>query len=171
MFQVPPPPPVPVVPEVVRTDSSYLSVARRDVPLVLERGKTSEKALIRYQLLVRTDMEAIQAPAASTGVIELTCTWTISTWLQREPCFESLTGRLACGETYTTRLEDRERGSEKTAEPASACNVTRANVVTAQTRLGQTVASSAAARFEDDLARRLTPDLAKAGLSVKPRTK
>ena len=170
MFQVPPPPPA--VPEVVRTDSSYLSIARRDVPLTLQKGKAAEKALIRYQLLVRTDMEAVQAPLVGEAVLaEITCSWTITTWLQREPCFESLSGRLACGEAYTTRLEDRERGSEKTTEEASACTVVRPVVVAAQTRLGQTVAATAAERFEDDLARRLTPDLVKAGLTVKPRTK
>lgn len=169
MFEAPPPP---AVPEVVRTDSSYTSIARRDVPLTLAKGKAAERALIRYQLLVRTDMEATQAPLAGEAVLgEITCAWTITTWLQREPCFESLTGRLACGETYTTRLEDRERGSETSTEEAAACNVARPAVVAAQTRLGRSVAATAAERFDDDLARRLTPDLAKAGLTVKPRVK
>jgi len=170
VFQAPPPPPPPTPPEIVRTESSYLRVARKDVPVTLVREKASEKALIRYQLFVRTDVEATQPPIGEGPVVaEVTCNWTSSTYLQREPCFESLTGRLACGEAYTVRLEESARGSEKLLGEPTACGVALPAAAAAEVRLGAALTASAEGRFADDLARRLTPEFARAGVVAKPR--
>lgn len=169
MFQADPPPP----PEIVRTESDYLRVARKDVPLLLSRDKQSEKALIRYQLFVRTDVEARQATAdPDKPPPPVFCQWAATLYLEREPCFETLTGKLACGERYTVRLPDREDGRETlplTAE-ASACAVAKADVQASASRLGAAAAASADDRFGDDLSRRLMPELAKGGLKVVIRT-
>ncbi|MCW5760866.1 MAG: hypothetical protein KIS90_13940, partial [Phenylobacterium sp.] len=109
-FQVPPAPPPPQPPEVVRTESAYLRVARKDVPLLITREKAAakepgEKALIRYQLFVRTDIEARQNPATpDEPPPPVHCQWVVTSYLEREPCFESITGKLACAESYTVRL-------------------------------------------------------------------
>lgn len=169
MQDVPPPP----QPEIIRTDTSYLSVARKDVPLLLTREKQTERALIRYQLFVRTDVEASQPPARedASSLPPITCQWALTVYLEREPCFESMTGRMACSERYTVRLDDRERGSETlplTAE-VSTCHIAMPAVVAAQLRLGAAVTATADARFGDDLTRRLTPQFTRAGITAKIR--
>ena len=170
MFQAEPPPP----PEIVRTESDYLRIARKDVPLLLTREKQGEKALIRYQLFVRTDVEARQAGAQpDQPPPPIHCQWAATLYLEREPCLESLTGRLACGERYTVRLPDREDGRETlplTAEPA-ACAVSRPDVQASSGRLAATAAASAEERFADDLARRLMPEYARSGIKAVARTK
>lgn len=170
MFQAPPPPPPP--PEIVRTESAYLQVARKDVPMVLTKGKQSETALIRYQLFVRTDVEARQAPATPEAPPPpVFCQWVVTVYLEREPCFESITGKLACGERYTVRLEDRERGNEilpLTAE-AAACAVGKPEIAAASSRLAAAAEASADTRFGADLTRRLTPELARGGIAVRIR--
>ena len=173
MFQPPPPPPVA---EVVRTESAYLQAARRDMALTLVKGTgkaaATERALVRYRLYVRTDVEATQPPIGDGPVIaQITCTWTVGAFLQREPCFESITGRLACGESYTLRMEDRLRGSETMVAEPTACGLSLPASAAAEGRLRAVLAEKADALFDDDLARRFTPELAKAGITVKPREK
>jgi len=167
VFQAPPPPPPP--PEIVRTESDYLRVARKDVPLTLTREKQVEKALIRYQLFVRTDIEARQAQAMpDQPPPAIHCQWAATLYLEREPCFESLTGKLACGERYTIRLPDREDGREMlplTAEP-TACAVAKPEVQASGGRLAAAASASADDRFGDDLTRRLMPELAKGGVKA-----
>lgn len=169
MFQAPPPPPPP---EIVRTESSYLQVARKDVPMLLVKAKQAENALIRYQLFVRTDVEARQAPAQAEGPPPpVFCQWVVTVYLEREPCFESISGKLACGDRYTVRLEDRERGSETlplTAE-ATACAVGKPEVAAASARLAAAGEAAADAHFGADLTRRLTPELAKGGIKATIR--
>lgn len=171
MFQAAPPPPPP---EIVRTESDYLRVARKDVPLLLVRDKQTEKALIRYQLFVRTDVEARQdAAEPDKPPPPVQCQWAATLYLEREPCFESLTGKLACGERYTVRLPDRQDGRETlplTAEP-TACAIGKPEVVASSQRLAVAAGDSADERFADDLAKRLTPELAKAGVKASPRSK
>ncbi len=177
MFQALPPPAPP--PETVRTESAYLQAGRRDMPLTLSRAPTargrepvSERALLRYRLYVRTDVEAKQPPLGDGPVVvKITCDWTVSTFLQREPCFESITGRLACGESYTVRMEERQTGSEAMVAEPSACGLAHPAAAAAEARLRAVLAEKADALFDDDLARRYTPELARAGITLKPREK
>ena len=178
MFQALPPPAPP--PETVRTESAYLQAGRRDMPLTLvkvpararDKDAPSEKALLRYRLYVRTDVEAKQPPLGDGPVVvKITCDWTVSTFLQREPCFESITGRLACGKSYTVRMEERQTGSETMIAEPSACGLSHPAAAAAEARLRAVLAEKADALFDDDLARRYTPELAKAGITLKPREK
>lgn len=177
LFQIPAQPPPPQPPEVVRTESAYLRVARKDVPLLIthEKGAAKdpgEKALIRYQLFVRVDIEARQdAAKADAPPPPLHCQWVATSYLEREPCFESITGKLACGESYTVRLDDIERGTETLplTDDASACKLARPEIAAAQARLGAAIAATADGRFADDLARRLMPSYARAGLKAVVR--
>ena len=170
MFQALPPPPPP--PPVVRTDASYLQVARKDVPLLLTREKRSENALVRYQLFVRADVEARQATATPEAPPPpVICQWVVTVYLEREPCFESISGKLACGERYTVRLRDNERGSETlplTAE-ATACSASKPEVAAANSRVAAAVEADADTRFGDDLTRRLMPEFARGGIKATIR--
>jgi hypothetical protein len=156
----------------VRTESDYLRVARKDVPLLLTREKQTEKALVRYQLFVRTDVEARQdAAQPDQPPPPVYCQWAATLYLEREPCFESITGKLACGERYTIRLPDRQDGRETlplTAEP-TVCAVSKPEVAASSQRLAVAAGDSADARFGDDLAKRLTPELTKGGVKVSIR--
>ena len=142
-------PPLPPPPEIVRTESGYAPAAHRDVPLTLTRGAQSEKALIRYQLFARTDVQASR-PAAAEPTVDFTCAWTVTAYLEREPCLESITGRLACAESYTVRLDDRERGEEKMTGDPGTCGLETPAVAAAQ-------------------ARRFLPGLVKSGVTARPR--
>ena len=170
----PPPPPRPPPPEVVRTESEYVQVARRDMPFTYQRGNQSEKATLRYVLFLRTDTEATR-PATPPGevpspFVEITCRWTISTFLQREPCVETLSGRMACGEMYTGRFGDRSTGEEKMpGEGASACAPSHLSVRTAERNLRASLGPVIDELFDDDLEKRVKPDLARAGITMKPR--
>ena len=161
-------PPVPPPPEIVRTESGYVPTAHRNVPLTLTKGGQSEKALIRYQVFVRTDVQASRAQSAEPTV-DFSCAWTVTAYLEREPCFESLTGRLACAESYTVRLDDRERGEEKMQGDPETCGLATPSVAAAQARLSSALAAKADAQFDDDQARRFMPSLVKSGVTAKPR--
>ncbi len=164
-------PPAPVLsppPEIIRVESGYAPAANRDVPLILTRAGQIEKALIRYQVFVRTDVQASHPPTPEP-TIEFTCAWTVTAYLEREPCFESITGRLACAESYTVKLADRERGEAKMAGDAEACGLITPSVSEAQGRLARALAAKADATFDDDRTRRFLPSLAKAGIVAKPR--
>jgi hypothetical protein len=140
--------------------------------MVLAKGKQGENALIRYQLFVRTDVEARQAPAlADAPPPPVFCQWIVTVYLEREPCFESISGKLACGDRYTVRLEDRERGNETLplAAEATACAVGKPEIAAASRRLAAMGEASAGARFGDDLTRRLTPELARGGITARIR--
>lgn len=171
VFQAPPPPPPP--PEIVRTESAYLQVARKDVPMVLTKDKRTENALIRYQLFVRTDVEARQAAAVPDAAPPpVFCQWVVTVYLEREPCFESISGKLACADRYTVRLEDRERGNETlplTAEP-TACAVSKPEIAAASRRLADAGQAAADAHFGADLTKRLTPELARGGIKAAIRS-
>jgi hypothetical protein len=156
----------------VRTESSYLQVARKDVPMALVKGKQTENALIRYQLFVRTDIEARQAPAVPDAAPPpVFCQWVVTIYLEREPCFESISGKLACGERYTVRLKDQQRGNETlplTAE-ATACAVGKPEVAASSAVMAAAGEAGADTYFGDDLTRRVTPEFAKDGIKATIR--
>ncbi|MCR5873765.1 hypothetical protein LRS10_05985 [Phenylobacterium sp. J426] len=117
-------------------------------------------------------MRAVRAQAAADAVAPppILCEWVVSIWLQRDPCVESLTGRLACMQGYNTRLEDRDRGSEPVSE-ATACTPDHPATVAASKRLAQAVAGTSVALFETDMKRRFAPELSYAGVTLRPRTR
>lgn len=175
MFQAPPPPPPPPAPEVLRTEGVNLAIATDDRLVVFAKGQQAERGVVRYQLFQRVDVEATRpaaAPDASPDAAPppILCTWTVSVWLQRDPCIESITGRLACMQPYTVRLDDRDRGSEPVPE-AAACVPEHPSVSAAMTRMSEAVSGGAAARFEADLERRFAPELGHAGVAVRPRVR
>ncbi len=92
----------------------------------------------------------------------------VTVYLEREPCFESISGKLACGERYTVRLKDQERGNETlplTAE-ATACAVGKPEIIAASSRIAREGETAADAHFGADLTKRLTPELAKGGVKA-----
>jgi len=174
MFADPPPVIVgpPPAPEVLRSEGGAATVAWRDTPLTYAKAGQTERALVRHQLFVRTEVAATRPAAAPDPLVpafaEITCGWTITTWLQRDPCVETLGGQLACAEGYNGQVGDRERGELKLADPA-ACGLATPEVLAAQARLTAVARAAADARFDDDLKRRLTPQLVQAGVAVRPR--
>jgi hypothetical protein len=164
---VQPPPP----PQVLRSETSNTTVAWRDTPLTYARAGQAERALVRHQRVLRVDVAATrpaQPDPAAPVLAEITCGWTISPYLQRDPCVETLGGQLACAESYNAQVGDREKGEAKVAD-AAACGLAAPEVAAAQARLSVVARTGADARFDDDLSRRLTPQLVKAGVAVRPR--
>jgi len=162
----------PPAPQVLRSETANTTVAWRDTALAYAKAGQTERALVRHQLFLRVEVTATRPATppdpAATVLPEITCAWTLSTFLQRDPCLETLAGQLACADSYTGQVGDRERGELKLADPA-ACGLALPEVVAAQARLASLTRAGADARFDDDLKRRLTPQLVQAGVAVRPR--
>jgi hypothetical protein len=162
--------PAQIKPVEVRTQSDYALVAHRDDARLYVRAAQSERALVRYQLFLRTDVTLNKRALPGVEAFELTCDWTVSPYLQRQPCVETLDGKLACAETYTVQLDDREAGQFKPADPEGAtCRMDAPDLAEGAARLSTAVTDSATTRFDDDFKRRVRPDLAKAGMAVRAR--
>lgn len=162
-FADPPPVPPPAV-EVIRNETASTPAARRDVPLVYVKGAQTERAVVRYQIFLRTEVETRRR----TGLDGVECAWAIVPFLQRVPCVETITGALACGEDFTTRLGERESGhADLTPDLQASCGAGYTPIVAAQARLMSAVAQNAPTVFDEDLAKTVKPELKAAGIVVR----
>jgi hypothetical protein len=166
-FADPPATPPPAY-EVIRFESAATSAARRDTPLIYSRGAQAERAVLRHQVFLRTEVETRRAKGAGLEA-PVDCAWVIVAFLQRVPCLDSITGDLACGEEVTRRLPDQETGKATlpAAEQAS-CGLAYLPVKAAQARLAAAAEQNAPAVFDEDLAKHVKPELKAAGITVRP---
>jgi hypothetical protein len=163
-----PPAPPPSAYEVIRFESAATAAARRDTPLIYSRGAQAERAVLRHQIFLRTEVETRRTKGAGPDA-DVECAWAITAFLQRAPCLDSITGDLACGEDMTKRLPDQETG--KAALPAAeqaTCGLGYVPIKAAQARLAAAAEQNAPAVFDDDLATHVKPELKAAGITVRP---
>jgi hypothetical protein len=162
-------PPAPAY-EVIRFESASAPAARRDTPLIYARGAQAERAILRHQIFLRTEVEARKPKGAAAGG-DIECAWVIVAFLQRVPCLESITGQLACGEDWTSRIGDQESGrAQVAADQQASCGLAYTPIAVAQARLANAVSLNAPAVFDEDLAKRVKPELRAAGITVRPPT-
>ncbi len=151
----------------IRFESASQAAARRDTPLVYVKGARTEQALVRHQIFLRTEVEARKPRGAAAGS-DIECAWAIIAFLQRVPCLESITGELSCSEDWTSRVGQQETGrAQLAADQQASCSLSYTPVAVAQARLSAAVAQNAPEVFDEDLAKRVRPQLRAAGVTVR----
>jgi hypothetical protein len=151
------PPPAPAVP--APAASAYVTIAAKDIDLVLLKAKRSETAVVRYQIFLKTDVDQSAAEAAP-------CAWRVRAYVQRTLCFSSMTGMLSCADPISQELPEAETGAAA-ATDFDLCGLEFTGVRDAQDRLKAGLVSGAAARFDEDYRLKLRPILVAAGVQAR----
>lgn len=176
--QAPAPPPSPAPPpdttvdtvELSRTDNTQV-VEAGDLRLVLSKNRREEHAVIRRLIFIAASLRLTQ-PAAwiGDGPAPQTCHWEYKSFLQRQQCFVSMSGDLACTQAEVTPLSDEAHGAA--AAPAGApvgfCNDVFRPAANARVRLSALLHDRAAELFGADQKAKVDPQFKAAGLIVRP---
>lgn len=158
------PPAPPAAVQVLRSEARFVTAAVRDIPLVLTKAGRVENALARYQIYVKTQVQASATEGAPPE-----CAWILTTHIQRQLCFTSMTGQFACTEAQLADQADKQDGRTQLTSTAEleACGLAHPLVQQAEKQLAQAVGATAIARFDADLKLNLTPVLSRTGAVVK----
>jgi hypothetical protein len=171
-------PAAPAVPPGTQTDTVVLSrtdntqpVEAQDLRLVLSKAGREEHAIIRRLIFISAALRLTE-PAAWTGEgpAPQTCRFEFKSFLQRQQCFVSMSGVLACTQAEVTPLTEETHG--EAPPPAGAqvgfCNDVFRPVVNARVRLSGTLRDRAGELFAADQAAKVDPVFKAAGLTVRP---
>lgn len=164
--------PAPLIPpSTIKGASATITVTANDLNLVLTKSRRAESAMVRYQVFIRTDVDRKIPNAADPRLAQ--CGWRIRAYLQRTICFSSMTGLLGCTDPVSQELAEVETGAaELSADPtAPSCDLSFAPARQAFDRLSQALTASAQARFDEDYALNVRPQLLASGVKIaKPRS-
>jgi hypothetical protein len=159
-------PAVPVQPPLQR----LAPISQKTRPLVLTKGGRTEKALVRYQIFIRTTVRPGAVPAAADGVSvsAIPCAWTVESFLQRDICFYSMTGLLACTNGDTTPLKATDTG-QADLPSGTVCEVFAKPVEGAESRVIAAVDRTKDQLYDDDYRLVVKPQLVGGGTTVTER--
>ena len=145
-------------------------VSQKDRPLVLTKGGRVENAVVRQQIFLRTVAKPGAVPATVEGVTvsAIPCAWTVESYLQREICFYSMTGLLACTDTNTNPLMATESGKAD-LPVGTACEVFAKPVEAAEGRVITALDRTKDQVFDQDYKLVVRPQLVGGGATVKER--
>jgi hypothetical protein len=145
-------------------------IAQKARPLTLTKGGRTENAVVRQQIFLRTTVKPGAVPIVPDGVTvsAIPCAWTIESYLQREICFYSMTGLLACTDTNTEPLRATETGQVNQA-PDALCDVIAKPVELAEARVIDALEQIKAQMFDEDYKLIVRPQLAANGAVVTER--
>jgi hypothetical protein len=153
-----------------RTDNTQ-AVEATDLRLVLTKAKREEHALVRRLIFIMASLRLTE-PAAwpGEGPAPQTCHWEYRSFLQRQQCFVSVSGVLACTQPEVTPLPDEAHGDAPAPEGAQVgfCNDLFRPAVTARVRLSALLRERAAELFAADQKAKVDPVFKAAGLTVAP---
>jgi len=169
----PPPassPPVAAQPSTVKGASATMTVAAGDTRLVLTKARRAESAMVRQQVFLRYDVDR----KVPDGVDQRTaqCGWRLRAYLQRSICFWSMTGLLSCTDPVSEELPTGESGAAELGQDpaASACDLNFPPAREARDRMITAVEADAQARFDEDYALNVRPQLLASGVKItKPK--
>ena len=153
-----------------RTDNTQ-AVEASDQRLLLTKLKREEHALVRRLIFITASLRLTE-PAATVGDAPppQTCHWEYRSFLQRQLCFTSMSGLLACTQPEVTPLPDEAHG--QAAAPANAavgfCNDVFRPALNARVRLAGTLRDRSADLFAADQKAKVDPVFKAAGLTVTP---
>ncbi len=158
----PPKPPASV--QVLHAETHFVTAATRDTPLVLTKAGRVENALVRSQLYINSQVQVLAPENAPAE-----CVWTLSSHLQRQICFTSMTGLFGCTDPAIANQADNQTGRSQIAssEDVAGCGLANPAVIDAEHRLSQVLGTASAARFDADLKLNVTPMFVRAGATVK----
>jgi hypothetical protein len=159
-----PSPTPPAAIHVLRTEAHFVTAATHDTPLILTKAHRVENALVRHQLYISSQ---IQVLAPENALPE--CVWTLSSHLQRQICFTSMTGQFACADIALADQADSQNGRSQltSSDDVAACGLANPALVDAESKLSQVLGATSQTRFDADLKFKVTPMLVRAGATVK----
>jgi hypothetical protein len=145
-------------------------ISQKARPLVLTKGGRTENAVVRHQIFLRTVVKPGPAPVAVEGVTvsAIPCAWTVETFLQREICFYSMTGLMACTDTNTLPLMATETG-QTDLPVGTACEVFAKPVEAAESRVIAAVDRTKDQLYDEDYKLVVKPQLVRGGTTVTER--
>jgi hypothetical protein len=156
--------------ELGRTDTTQ-AVETSDVRLLLSKNKREEHAIIRRMIFIMGSLRLTQ-PAAWAGddPAPQTCSWAYKAFLQRQQCFVSMSGVLACTQAEVTPLPDTAIGDAPAPQNAQPgfCNDAFRPAVNGRIRLTALLHDRAGELFAADQKAKVDPLFEAAGLAVRP---
>ena len=153
-----------------RTDNTQ-AVQSDDLRLVLTKAKREEHALVRRLMFIMAALRLTEPAAwAGDGPAPQTCHWEYRSFLQRQQCFVSVSGVLACTQPEVTPRPDEAHGDAPAPAGAQVgfCNDLFRPAVTARVRLSTLLHERSADLFAADQKAKVDPVFKAAGLTVAP---
>jgi hypothetical protein len=167
-----PPPPDTITDTVTlsRTDNTQ-SVESNDLRLLLTRQKREEHAIVRRLIFIIASLRLTEPAAwAGEGAAPQTCHWEYKAFLQRQQCFVSVSGVLACTQPEVTPLPEEAHG--EASAPANAqvgfCNDVFRPAVNARVQLAGRLRDRSAELFATDQKTKVDPVFKAAGVTSAP---
>jgi hypothetical protein len=174
-MQAGPPPATPAhvapAPSTVKGASATMTVVARDQPLVLTKARRAESALVRQQVFLRYDVDRKVPDGVDQRTVQ--CGWRLRAYLQRSICFSSMTGLLSCTDPVSEELTTVETGAaDQGQDPTlSTCDLAFGPAREARDRMIAAVKADATARFDEDYALNIKPQLLASGVKItKPKS-
>jgi len=156
--------------ELSRTDNTQ-AVEASDLRLVLSKAKREEHAIIRRLIFIMGSLRLTQPAAwAGEGPAPQTCSWNYKSFLQRQQCFVSMSGVLACTQAEVTPLPEEAHGEAPAPDKAAVgfCNDVFRPAANARVRLSGLLRDRAADLFAADQNAKVQPLFEAAGLTARP---
>jgi hypothetical protein len=153
-------------PSTVKGASATMTVAASDLRLVLTKARRAESAMVRYQVFLRYDVDRKVPDGLDQRAVQ--CGWRLRAYLQRSICFSSMTGLLGCTDPISEELPTGETGAaDQGQDPAvSACDLGFPPAREARDRVIAAVKANAQARFDEDYALNVKPQLLASGVKI-----
>ena len=153
-----------------RTDNTQ-AVEASDLRLVLSKDKREEHAIVRRLIFIAAALRLTEPAAwAGDGPAPQTCRFEYKSFLQRQQCFVSISGVLACTQAEVTPLPEAATG--EAPAPANAqpgfCNDVFRPAVNTRIRLTNLLHDRAAELFAADQRAKVEPLFKAAGLTARP---
>ena len=160
------PPPAAFQPSTVKGASATMTVAASDLRPVLTKARRAESAMIRHQVFLRYDVDRKVPDGVDQRAVQ--CGWRLRTYLQRSICFSSMTGLLSCTDPVTEELPTAETGTaDQGPDPAaSTCDLAFGPAREARDRVIAALKVDAQARFDEDYALNVRPQLLASGVKI-----
>lgn len=160
------PPPVVAQPSTVKGASATMTVAASDLRLVLTKARRAESAMVRHQVFLRYDVDRKVPDGADQRAAQ--CGWRLRAYLQRSICFSSMSGLLGCTDPVSEELPTGETGAaDQGQDPAAgSCDLNFPPAREARDRVIAAVKADAQARFDEDYALNVKPQLLASGVKI-----
>jgi hypothetical protein len=141
-----------------------MTVVASDMRLVLTKSRRAESAMVRQQVFLRYDVDRKVPDGVDQRTVQ--CGWRLRAYLQRSICFSSMTGLLSCTDPVSEELPAGETGAaDQGQDPAlSTCDL--AFGPAREARVIAAVKVDAQARFDEDYALNVKPQLLASGVKI-----
>jgi hypothetical protein len=153
-------------PSTVKGASATMTVVASDLSLVLTKARRAESAMVRRQVFLRYDVDRKVSDGVDPPTVQ--CGWRLRAYLQRSICFSSMTGLLGCTDPISEELPTGETGAADQGQDTAlgACDLGFGPAREARDRVIAAVKVDAQARFDEDYALHVKPQLLASGVKI-----